>query len=329
MAESGLSIGYSDLQSEVGFHLGYGRGVIKAWSTAQALEIEGIVHSGVRRVYYPTAVSEKLAGYDWSWLKPTTTIDIQKTYSTGTITVVSGVVTLTAAGTFPSWAADAELTIASTVYTVATRDGDNQVTLDDTSVDEDSGTSYGLCQVDYDLPDDFGRFASDLFYGPNSNRSSIQIISVGHLLQLRASATSTGNPRYAAVRYKSATPAAIGSRQEVLFYPTPSEDHTLHYEFEAYSGKLTDSLPYPLGGMQMAELYIESCLSVAETRFDDEARGIHSELFDRLLVDAVARDRKRGAKVFGQMGHKEAVSYTFRRGWTGGTYPIRYKNELI
>lgn len=326
MAESGLSIGFSDLQAEVGFFLGHGR-TSDDWSDAQATVIDGVVHSGVRRVYFPAAVDMKLAGYEWSWLKPTNTLDIQGVYSTGTITVVSGVVTL-ADGTFPSWAADAELTISGTIYTVATRDGNSQVTLDDTSVDEDSGTSYGLNQAYYDLPDDFGRFASDLFFGPNSYRSPIQIVSVGHLLQLRASTTLSGFPRFVAVRFKSATPAAVGSRQEALFYPTPDEAQTLYYEYEAYSGKLTDALPYPLGGMQMAELYIESCLSVAEVRENDEP-GFHSSEFDRLLVDAIARDRKRGAKTFGQMGHKEVDGFTFRRGWGSGSYNIQYKGAQV
>jgi hypothetical protein len=331
LSESGLSIGFPDLKSEVGFHLGYGRGVVKAWSADELSEIEVIVHSGVRRVYYPPAVSDQLAGYDWSWLKPTTTLSIQGKYNIGTVTVASGVVTLTAAGTFPSWAASAEFLVDGTWYTVDTRDGDNQITLDDTSVDADALSTYSLNQIYYDLPDDFGRFASTLHYEPDQYRSSIQIIAVSQLLQMRSSTNLTGNPKYAAVRFKSATPAAIGSRQEVLFFPIPDESHTLFYEYEAYSGALTDSLPYPLGGMQMAELYIASCLAVAESRLDD-APGVHNADFSRLLVDAIVRDRKRGAKVFGQMGHKERLGgydYMFRRGWTGGTYPISYKGESI
>jgi hypothetical protein len=203
--------------------------------------------------------------------------------------------------------------------------------LDDTSVDADALSTYSLNQIYYDLPDDFGRFASTLHYEPDQYRSSIQIIAVSQLLQMRSSTNLTGNPKYAAVRFKSATPAAIGSRQEVLFFPIPDESHTLFYEYEAYSGALTDSLPYPLGGMQMAELYIASCLAVAESRLDD-APGVHNADFSRLLVDAIVRDRKRGAKVFGQMGHKERLGgydYMFRRGWTGGTYPISYKGESI
>lgn len=326
MAESGLSIGYPELKSCVGFFLGYGR-TSGDWSAAQKSEIESYIHSGVRRVYFPAAVDKGTIGYEWTWLKPTTTLSIQGPYVTGTIEIASGVVTLTD-GTFPSWTANGRITVSGASYTVDTRDGDSQATLDNTSVTVASGTSYSLSQMTYDLPDDFGRFASELFYEPDQHCSPILVISTAQVLQLRASTTLTGNPRFVAVRFKSATPAAIGSRQEALFYPTPGEAHTLYYEYEAYSGKLTDSLPYPLGGMQMAELYIESCLAVAEVRGDDEP-GIHSGEFDRLLLDAIARDRKRGAKIFGQMGHKEHTLSLFRRGWTAGTYPITYKGVQI
>lgn len=326
MAESSLSVGFSDLQSEVGFLLSYGR-TSGNWTDAQASEIEGYVHSGVRRVYFPPATREEDIGYEWSWLKPTTTLSIQGIYNTGTIEVTLGVVTLVD-GTFPSWAASGEITFDGTSYTVTSRDGDSQVTLDDLTADADALTTYGLNQLYYDLPDDFGRLASDLHYEPNQYISAIQNIPVSQLLQMRASATLTGNPRFVATRFKSATPAAIGSRQEALFYPTPNEDHTLYYEYEAYSGKLTDSLPYPLGGMQMAEVYIESCLSVAETRGNQEPAE-HTNEFSKLLIDAITRDRKRGAKTYGQMGHKETGGFTFRRGWTGGVYPLWYKGVQI
>lgn len=334
MAESGLSIGFTDLEAEVGNFLGYGR-ASAPWTADQNTEIESYVHSGVRRVYYPPTVRDPdgeiiTSGYEWSWLKPTTTLPIQRGYGTGTIEVASGVVTL-ADGTFPSWAALGEITVSGTSYTVDTRDGDSQVTLDDTSVTIASGTDYRLNQLVYDLPDDFGRFASSLHYEPDANRVSIQIIPVSRLLSLRSTQSLTGNPIYAAVRFKSATPAAIGSRQEVMFYPTPDEAHTLYYEYEAYSGKLTEELPYPLGGMQMAEVYIESCLSVAEVRGNDEP-GFHTVEFGRLLIDSIRRDQKRGARHYGQMGHREFRDfdeYMFRRGWGAGTYQMTYKGVSI
>jgi len=327
MAESGLSVGFPELKVEVGFFLGYGR---SGWSSAQESEIEGLVQSGVRLVYYPPATGEligaNLVGYEWSWLRPTKSLSIVAYYSTGTVTIASGVVTLVD-GTFPSWAASGELSVNGSVYSIDTRDGDTQVTLDDTSVTVASAASYSVSQWTYDLPDDFGRCIGDIHYGPDEQLESIQIISVAQLLAMRASNTYVGYPRYAAIRYKSST-GATGQRQEVLFFPGPDVAKTLYYQYEAYSGALSDSYPYPLGGMQLAELYTESCLAVAERRINDES-GYHNEQFGRLLLDAIARDRKRGARTYGQMGHRESTESVYRHGWTGGDYPITYKGESI
>jgi hypothetical protein len=209
-------------------------------------------------VYYPPAVNAQILGYEWSWLRPTSTL---------AISVAGG--------------------------------------------------------YDYDLPDNFGRLVGCLYYPAEEYRSAISIISVGKLLNLRANSDETGAPVYAAVRYKTST-GTTGQRQEILFFPTPDESWTLNYEYEAYSGALSETYPYPLGGMQLAELYIESCLAVAETRVNDEI-GQHAAQFNALLVDAIARDRKRGAQNYGPMGHVESQTKEFHRGWTGGTYPITYK----
>jgi len=257
MAESSLSIGFVDLEKEVGSFLGYGR-TPDNWSAAQETDIDAAVQSGVRQVYYPPAVDKSTIGYEWSWLRPGFTFDIE--------------------------------------------DGEG----------------------DYDLPDDFGRLIGSLYYSANEYRSSITIVSIGRILALRASTGLTGAPYYAATRYKTSD-GSDGQRQEILFYPEPDSDWTLYGSYEAYSGALSDSYPYPLGGMQLAELYIESCLAIAEQRFNDEI-GIHNQKFSALLVDAVARDSKRGARFYGPMGHIETTSIEFRRGWTGSEYPIVYKD---
>lgn len=323
MAESGLSIGASDLRAEIGYFLGYGR-TSGNWSAAQLSEINGIMQSGVRRVYYPVGVSDDTLGYEWSWLRPTTTLELYDGYSTGTVTVVSGVVTL-AGGTWPSWAAAGSITIDSTEYTVDTRDSDSQITLDDLTVNEAAGTTYSLVHDgDYDLPDNFGRLVGGFHYPKNEYRADIVIVSVSKLLAMRAYSDLDDAPNYAAIRFKESD-RTTGQRQEVLFYPRPNDSWILSYEYEAYSGTLTDSYPYTLGGMQLAELFIESCLAVAENRFGDEL-GQHNQQYAALLRDAIARDKKRGPRFFGQMGNVEGIEDVYRRhGDTGGQYDITYK----
>jgi len=263
MAESGLSTGYSDLTAIVGRFLGYGS-TSGNWSTAQNNEIDEYVQSGVRRVYYPPAIPnlpQDMIGYEWSWLRPTTTLAIT------------------------------------------------------------SGTS------DYDLPDDVGRIVGCFYYPEDEFKTSIQEVSVGRILAHRASENLSGYPREFATRFKTED-RTTGSRQEVLFYPEPDDAWTLSYEYEAYSGTLSDSYPYPLGGMKLSELYIESCLAVAESRANEET-GVHTANFLSLLVDQIMRDKKRGAVQYGQMGNVPELKGTFRRGYSGTEYSITYDGNPI
>ena len=255
MAESGLSIGVSELRAEVGYLLGYGR-TSANWSTAQLSEINGLVASGVRRVYFPPAIDQSVLAYEWSWLRPTTTLSVV------------------------------------------------------------SGTS------DYDLSDDFGRLVGALYYPDEEYKAPLAVVSVGKILAMRSYQALTGYPKYAATRFKDSDGSG-GQRQEILLYPEPDDDWEMVYQYEAFSGTLTDTYPYPLGGMKLAELYIESCLAVAESRINDEL-GIHTQTYQALLVDAVARDRRNDATYYGQMGHRDSELEEFRRGFTGTTYPISY-----
>jgi len=71
--ESTLSVSYSDLLAAVGGFLGYGVTAAN-WTAAQLAEIDRYVQDGVRQFYYPPAVNGVEAGFEWSFLKPTTTI---------------------------------------------------------------------------------------------------------------------------------------------------------------------------------------------------------------------------------------------------------------
>lgn len=261
MAESGLSIGYTELQQAVGRLLGFGHTVAN-WSAAQTTVIQDLVQSGVRRVYYPPAYPGIPPGYEWSFLRPWTTL---------------------------------------------------------TTADDD---------YDYDLPDAYGRLIGSFHYAADEYRTPIVQISIAELLDKRSMYDESGYPNVCAVRWK-AEDRTTGQRSEVLFYPEPDDEYVLSYQYEAYSGLLSDSYPYPLGGMKMSELYKESCLASAESSMKDEL-GIHHQEYQALLIDAVARDMKHGAKHYGRMGGGEdTFEQKFHRGYDGSTYEITYDGETI
>lgn len=70
MAESGLSVTYSTLRSELGYTIGYGR-TSSNWTADQASEIASCLDTMLRRVYYH-AVGPLSAGipHRWSFLRP-------------------------------------------------------------------------------------------------------------------------------------------------------------------------------------------------------------------------------------------------------------------
>jgi len=76
MAESSLTLGFPELRQAIGFYLGYGS-VIGDWTATQIAVIETIVQTGYRRVLYPPAIDASTVGYEWSFLRPSTTLDIE------------------------------------------------------------------------------------------------------------------------------------------------------------------------------------------------------------------------------------------------------------
>jgi len=267
-----------------------------------------VIQSGVRRVYYPLATSGTGApGHEWSWLRPTTTLTLTQAIdgalTRGSFTAGDSITQTTTLARATYVSDDGSELILYGVSGVA--DGTN--TWYPTDDDDDSVNAWTPTEIadtsKYDLPDDLGRVVGSIHFPTNEYRRSVTIVPIGALLEMRARNAYTAYPVYAAIRYK-ASDGSGGQRQEILFFPQPDQNWTMLYEYEAYNGALSDSYPYPLGGMQLAELYIESCLAVAESRLNDEI-GLHTAQYQALLIDAIARDRKHDARSYGPMGHVE------------------------
>ena len=332
MSESGLSIGWVELQQEVGDLLGYGR-TIGDWNATKTTKVRVLVQAGIRRVYYPVGAN----GYKWSFLRPTTNLYLGASGSDGVVSSTSF-----DSATFTDWVTQGIVAGTDTVDITA----GTGPTLDeyDISVVQAANLTLGSAPGDgtdltfavsrpvanYNLPDDFGALVGNLHFATDTNRRQIAIVPLSQILERRARHDLAQAPQFAAVRYKDSD-GSDGQRQEILFWPRPDTYYALWYTYEAYSGALSDSYPYPLGGMQLSELYIESCLAVAEQRENQEA-GLHTQLFSALLQDALARDRKRGGQQLGRMGHVEELYERpgrWPRGWGESPYPITYKGNLI
>ena len=296
MAESTLTLEYNDFASATAAFLGYGR---KGWESVadQVEQIDSYIQSGYRNFINAAPLDGVLQTHEWSFMRPVTTITTIASYSTGTVTIVDGVVTL-ASGTFPSFGTargELKLTETGASYAVSTRDSSTQLTLTDTTLDADALSEYELSFPTYDLPDDWGSFIGDLTYPPGTSDfyPPVPIVGEGMLRAKRQMAVWTGRPTLAAHRPKTFV-ATTGQRFELLFDPSPDSAYTLTYKYNANPNRLTATNKYHLGGMRHSECVLESILAVAEARVNDNA-GIHAMKFKELLAASIAFDKTQGS----------------------------------
>lgn len=177
---------------------------------------------------------------------------------------------------------------------------------------------------DQDLPNDLVRITGDMFFEDAPMIPALSIVSEGRVMALRQQQHPSARPKCAAVVHKPSD-GSNTQKLQIKWWPTPDKVYGISYVYEAYSGPLTTAKPHPLGGQKHAELIIESCLSVAEQRANDE-RGAHWERFSALLIAGVIQDQKVGARYFGDMGNPTEIHSLPRRAHQQ-SYPVSYKGD--
>ena len=280
-----LAYGYQTIRTAIADYLGWGRA--DTWSDDEAARLDAVIKSAVTQVYYPASVAREGVVHQWSWMRPLATLTTTEPYSTGTVAVTAGVVTLSD-GTWPDWAAQADLRVRGEVYAVASRSSDTELVLEDLAAAVSAGESYQLVRYVYDLPRDFGGFEGEMTFRNTPMVPAVRYVSDAMIRRRRQSWDGTARPEYVALRPKRFV-AAIGQRWQMVFHPSPSDAYTLAYRYKVQPTTLSDAHPYPLGGPEIGELVLQACLAVAEQRYRDE-RGAHTELFLERLRAAVAND---------------------------------------
>lgn len=294
MAESTLTLKRDDLLRAIGNMLG--RGIdFTNWDDADfTTRVNMCVDIGCRWVYEPELLPNETQVHVWSFMQPKLmSFQLNQPYSTGTITITSGVVTGSGT-TFPSWSADAELVVGDVSYPVATRGGNTSLTLNDTTVNAPAGSSYTLQQVDYVLPELFGGIQGDLFLNQSLN-------SIGYVLQRapkeellgyqkNGDADFSAQPCRFAV-FAADTTGATDQRSLLTVWPLPDAPYTITGFYVINPYKLTSALPYHMGGLPLSECLRSAVLAAAEIEFMGQS-GIHMQMFQRRLQAAISFDRQ-------------------------------------
>jgi len=311
MAESTLSITYSELRLAIAHYLGMTL-TASSWTTNEEAMIAMVLKSALRQFYFPPPVNNERP-HEWSFLKPVTTMDTIAPYDTGTIAiaVTETTVTLTT-GTWPSWAAThGELIVDGTEYVISSRTSDTEIELASAwTEDTETAAEYTLRHNgNYDLPDDFGGIEGAMVIETTNYKPKIVIIGEGKIRHLRQTDYSSSDPFYAAVRPKAHTTTTTGQRFEIMFYPTPDSVETISYVKRILPQMLVAStLTHPYGGASHAETLRAACIAAAEeqeneNRLDGNQAYDKKKLFLERLAASIAIDKQtNGLTYFGYNG---------------------------
>lgn len=274
---------YSSLLERVGHEL---FGIRDGFTSDQTTDILQCINDGLMRIY---------SAHDWSFFRPVKDITTTAPYATGTVTIAAGVVTL-AGGTFPSWAADGVFKVSNGYYSVASRDGDTQITLDDTSVTVASATGFELGRPEIPLDEAFMDLTGDreLTYYPDQNEC-YPPVREKHDQALRTFQQSNpyyDRPIFFSIRTVEFDPT-VGSRKRLAFYPTPDAAYVLRVPMILRQTMIDATNQYPVGSEQLSQLIVHACLSAVETDFYEKTDGRHTLLFQQMLPQAIATDLER------------------------------------
>lgn len=286
MSESSLSLTFDQIATEVAK-------VMSLSTSTDAADILTVINEGLRNFYFPgpIQIGNETVCHEWTFMRPVTTITTTEPYSTGTIEIAAGVVTLTG-GTFPTWAANGELTTDGNTYAVSTRDSGTQVTLVDTSVTVAAGATYSLQQVVYTAPDGFGGLDGHMTLETGSGYRPIRVVNESTIRAKRAAyeGNYTAPPEFVAVRPISVP--VTGQRFQFLFFPTPDNVYIVSYRYIALVDKIATG-EYPLGGMAHASAILASCRHVAALRVGDQELTMRRTVeWETRLRASILIDRK-------------------------------------
>lgn len=311
---SRMAVTYRSLKERVGHYL---FGIRDSFTVDQELDINDCIVDGLQRVY---------ASHDWSFFRPVADVTTTAPYSTGTITVSAGVVTLTG-GSFPSWAADGFLYVNGRSYVVASRTGNTTMTISDTSLTISSGVVYHLGRPEIAMPAEFEAVANDseLAYYPDDNACYPSVMQRGDqaIRRLEQGGQVFDRPVYYSVRTVQFDPA-VGSRRVLAFYPTPDQAYTMRVPMLLRPVMLSSDNQQPIGGEVLSQVIIEACLASAEHNFE-EREHVHEKRYLEMIALAIRNDLERSSPT--SLG-PDAPRGEYGKGWGFG-YDYRTREQRI
>jgi hypothetical protein len=267
------------------------------WDDSTKQDVWTIIRSGLRRFY--SADGE----HQWSFMERKFYAAYSAPYSTGTVAVTGGVVTLSG-GTWPTWAKDGVLVTGGTTLFITDREDNTHLSaLSNTGVVVTAGSSYVIYRWRYPLPDDFGEFLDRVSYNHPTYGRLLRSTTEAEI-RLRWVATfQTGQTcMYAIVPGNTSVAVDDGgdpSRWYFHFWPTFDANAAVAAEYRAVpldqitsaTDLLTDADTIIQADAVHAETMLAAILAATEEFYNDQP-GVHSARYASALQTSIMLDRR-------------------------------------
>lgn len=258
--------------------------------TATEADVRNIIRDGLRRFYFPT-VGEFV--YQWRWREKHHPIPIDAKFTTGTIAVAAGTITLTG-GIWPAWLADGFVIVSGHVLFVTVRNSDTVLTTSNSALAVTAGAKYEAFRYRYALPSDFAEWLGGVVYADGSDSWTLAGTSEAEL-RLRYAVQQKTNDR--TTHYAIASTHAADAMR-ISFWPVPQPNAFIQ---GVYLSVPDDNLPADLKTpgvtVQVPPLYakaaVEAILAEAEN-YMTKLDGQHESRFQEALQQAIAHDKAVG-----------------------------------
>lgn len=172
------------------------------------------------------------------------------------------------------------------------------------------------------LPEDFGSFAGPITVSTTPSTSApwqVQWMNEGKIRQYQQTEPTRIGPPIYVCEMPLRDMGTNGQSKSLIVFPTADQAYTLECVYSINPDRITGATPYCYGGPQYRELYVESCLSIAEQRFDDTMDGPHTAKFNMMLMGAVSADNKNRPQKIGYNANRERGGRFRRHGyWNQG-----------
>ena len=176
-------------------------------------------------------------------------------------------------------------------------------------------------QTTYDLPEDFNGLESEFTYQPTAAQfCTVKRYGIGQVMRfLEQYLSTTSPPQYCALVPK-ASQGVAGQRWEIWFAPIPDTTYILTASWNITPLAISAQYPYPLGGAMHGETILESCLAVAESRFQDEQTNHRAAFQERLQASITVDIRDNKPAYLGYNGDRSDFAPGYGAWAPWGTY---------